>query len=67
MKGYAVNQSLKPIEDDVHLLKQNASGFNLQIKTQLVPKDGIFSEGQIFDAYIFVVDLIKTAKIHRFD
>jgi len=29
---------------------------------QVVPKQGIFFEGQLFDAYIFVSNLIKTAK-----
>ena len=28
----------------------------------MVPNEGIFFEGQVFDAYIFVSDLIKSAK-----
>lgn len=36
--------------------------FDFQIKTNLPPKEGIFFEGQIFDAYIFVIDLIRKAR-----
>jgi len=32
------------------------------VKTSLPPKEGIFFEGQIFDAYVFVADKIKSAK-----
>jgi len=36
--------------------------FNAIENKSLTPKQGIFFEGQIFDAYVFVSDLIKTAK-----
>ena len=62
MNGYAVNQRFARIEEDVYLLKQKVNEFDLQVKTHLPPKEGVFFEGQIFDAYTFVVDLIKTAK-----
>jgi len=32
------------------------------VNTALPPKEGVFFEGQIFDAYIFITDLIKSAK-----
>jgi hypothetical protein len=32
------------------------------IKTALPKKEGIFYDGEVFDAYTFVVDLIKSAK-----
>jgi len=32
------------------------------LDNQLIPKQGIFFEGQLFDAHVFVIDLIKTAK-----
>lgn len=32
------------------------------IKTHLTPNEGIFYDGQIFDAYQFVYDIIKSAK-----
>lgn len=32
------------------------------IKTSLPPREGIFFEGQIFDAYILMCDLVRSAK-----
>ena len=62
LKGYAVNQRMDRIENDVHYLKEKVNEFDLQIKTSLPPNEGIFFNGQVFDAYIFVTNLIKTAK-----
>jgi len=36
--------------------------FDLLIKTSLPPHEGVFYDGQIFDAYKFAVDLVKLAK-----
>ncbi|MFZ4414030.1 MAG: virulence RhuM family protein [Bacteroidales bacterium] len=62
LKGYAINQRLERIEDDVHILKRKVEEFDFQIKTSLPPNEGIFFEGQVFDAHIFIYDLIKSAK-----
>ncbi len=62
LKGYAINQRFERIEDDVHYLKDKVQEFDLQIKTSLPPNEGIFFDGQVFDAYVFVSDLIKSAK-----
>ena len=62
LKGYAVNRRMDRIENDVHYLKEKVNEFDLQIKTSLPPNEGIFFNGQIFDAYVFVTNLIKTAK-----
>ena len=35
--------------------------FDLLIKTNLLPNEGIFYDGQIFDAYQFASDIIKSA------
>ena len=61
LKGYAVNHRMDRIESDVHYLKEKVNEFDLQIKTNLPPNEGIFFNGQVFDAYVFVTDLIKTA------
>jgi len=62
LKGYAVNQRFERIEKDVNYLKNKVDEFDFQIRTSLPPNEGIFFEGQVFDAYIFVSDLIKSAK-----
>jgi len=59
LKGYAVNQRIERLE---HKIVEHDQKFDLLIKTSLPPKEGIFFEGQIFDAYVFVADKIKSAK-----
>lgn len=63
LKGYAIHQRIERIENDVYSLKKKADEFDLHINTSLPPHEGIFYDGQIFDAYQFVVNIIKTAKI----
>jgi hypothetical protein len=36
--------------------------FNALESGDLKPKQGIFYDGQVFDAYVFITDLIRTAK-----
>jgi len=62
LKGYAVNKRMDKIENDVNYLKEKVNQFDLEIKTNLPPNEGIFFNGQVFDAYIFVTNLIKSAK-----
>ncbi len=62
LKGYAINQRFERIENDVHYLKDKVQEFDLQIKTSLLPNEGIFFDGQVFDAYLFASDLIKSAR-----
>jgi hypothetical protein len=62
LKGYSLNQRMNRIEDTFHSLSEKVNEIELQINTTLPPKQGIFYDGQVFDAYIFVADLIKSAK-----
>lgn len=59
MKGYVFNQRFETIERKLY---EHDQKFDLLIRTSLPPNEGIFYEGQIFDAYKFVVDLIRSAK-----
>jgi len=61
LRGYAVNQRFERIENDVNYLKRKVDEFDFQIKTNLPPHEGVFYDGQIFDAHLFVSDLIKAA------
>ncbi|OFY81581.1 MAG: DNA-binding protein, partial [Bacteroidetes bacterium RIFOXYA12_FULL_38_20] len=62
LKGYAINNRMNRIEDRMDFLAKKVEGIDLQINTSLPPSQGIFFNGQIFDAYVFVSDLIKSAK-----
>jgi hypothetical protein len=59
MKGYVLNQRIDRVEKK---LLEHDQKFDLLIKTSLPPNEGIFYDGQIFDAYKFVADLVKMAK-----
>jgi len=62
LKGYAINQRVDRIENDVHSIKNELGEIKLQLKTSLTPERGIFFDGQEFDAYAFVADIIKSAR-----
>ncbi len=62
LKGYALNQRMNRIEDNFQKLAEKVEGIDLQIQANLPPNQGIFYDGQVFDAYVFVADLIKSAK-----
>jgi hypothetical protein len=60
LKGYVINQRVDRIEKR---LLEHEQKFDLLIKTNLLPNEGIFYDGQIFDAYQFASDIIKSATI----
>lgn len=67
--GYVINTEkittdrFLSLENDIFTLKSQMAEVNLQLKHNPFPlQKGIFFDGQIFDAYIFVIDLIKSAK-----
>ena len=69
LNGYAINseritnQRFKELENDVAFLKNKVGAISKAIESEEIkPKQGIFYDGQIFDAYVFVSDLIKSAK-----
>lgn len=62
LKGYALNQRMDRIENYYENLNKEVKQISLQLKTKELPNQGIFFEGKIFDAYLFVADIIKKAK-----
>jgi len=59
MKGYALNQRIEQIEEK---LFEHDKKFELIIQQAIPLKEGIFFDGQVFDAYELVVSFIKEAK-----
>jgi len=62
LKGYAINNRMNRIEDNVEALKNKVDEIDLQINTHLIPTQGIFSDGQVFDAYELTSKIIRSAK-----
>jgi len=61
LKGYAINNRMNRIEDDVESLKVKVNEIDLQINAHHIPTQGIFFNGQIFDAWVFISELVKSA------
>jgi hypothetical protein len=59
LKGYAINQRIDRLE---YRITETEKQIGFFVKAALPPKEGIFFDGQVFDAYAFVSDLIKSAK-----
>jgi len=62
LKGYALNNRMNRIEDNMDRLTEKVTEIDLQLKTSLPPNQGIFYDGQIYDAYAFVNELLRGAK-----
>ena len=70
LRGYAVNQRLMQLEDridrhfseyDRHLSELDEK-VDFFVRSSIQPKEGVFFDGQIFDAYAFIAGLIRKAK-----
>lgn len=70
LRGYAVNQRLMQLEDridrrlsehDRHLAQLDDK-VDFFVRSSLQPVEGVFFDGQIFDAYAFVARLIRAAE-----
>ena len=62
LKGYAINTRMDRIEDNVEALKNRVDEIDLQINTHLIPTQGVFFDGQVFDAYELASKIIRAAK-----
>ena len=66
LKGYVVNTRIAALEQ--HVVKQDAqiqelkSKVDFFVRSSLPPVEGIFYDGQIFDAYAHIISLIKQAR-----
>ena len=70
LKGYSVNQRLNRLErrmdrkfmEHEQRLDRIDGKIDFFVRTSLPPVEGIFYDGQIFDAYKFATDLIRSAR-----
>ena len=59
LRGYSINQRFERLEQRVSKAEKQIGLF---VRTALPPVEGIFYDGQIFDAYAFASDLIRSAQ-----
>ena len=70
LKGYAINSKMAQMERriDAKLLEHeqrisnNEQQIGFFVRTALPPVEGVFCDGQIFDAYVFASKLVRSAK-----
>ncbi|PIV17436.1 MAG: DNA-binding protein [Flavobacteriales bacterium CG03_land_8_20_14_0_80_35_15] len=62
LKGVALNHRIEILESKVNSLEIKNNEFDLIINTKLPPNQGIFYDGQLFDAHVFVAKIMKSAK-----
>ena len=59
LKGYSINKRLSELERTV---AQHTEKIDFFVRTALPPVEGVFYNGQIFDAYKLATDLVKSAR-----
>jgi hypothetical protein len=62
LRGYTINSRMNRIEDNMEILKNKVNEIDLQINTHLIPTQGVFFDGQVFDAYELASKIIRCAK-----
>ncbi len=70
LKGYSLNQYLAILDHKIEdrfrehdkRLDDHERKIDFFVRTSLPPVEGIFYDGQIFDAYVLVSDLVKSAR-----
>ena len=70
LKGYVFNQQLLHLEERIgnrltrheRQIDELSEKVDFFVRTSLPPMEGVFFEGQIFDAHVFASNLIKLAK-----
>jgi hypothetical protein len=61
LKGFVINQRVDRIENNIENLSKEVSKISLQLKTNNLPTQGIFFDGQIYDAYELMSKIIRSA------
>ncbi len=62
LKGYSINNRMNRLEDNFENLKYKVDQIDLQINSPHIPAQGVFFNGQIFDAYELASKIIRSAK-----
>ncbi len=61
LKGYAINHRIEVLEKKVSSIEIKNTEFQLLINSNLPPQQGVFFEGELFDAHVLISKIIKSA------
>jgi len=61
LKGYAINHRIDTLEQKVSSIEIKNKEFQLLLNTNLPPQQGVFFEGELFDAHVLISKIIKSA------
>ena len=62
LRGHVADRRITFLENEMKEVKTKLNEIDFQVNMNLPQNEGIFYNGQVYDAYIFVSDLIKSAK-----
>lgn len=62
LKGYVLNQRMNRIEDNMEHLTKKVDAIALTIQSADIPNQGVFFDGQVFDAYELASKIIRSAR-----
>jgi hypothetical protein len=63
LKGYAINNRITRLENKLDGLSNKVVEMDIQINTKALPTQGVFFDGQIFDAYELASRIIRSAQV----
>jgi hypothetical protein len=62
LKGFALNNRMNRVEDQVQTIADQVNQIELFISTHQLPTQGVFFDGQVFDAYELASRIIRSAQ-----
>ena len=62
LKGIAIHTRLDRLEDRMEAMGLQVNQVELQLNSHQIPTQGVFFEGQVFDAYVLSSKIIGSAK-----
>jgi hypothetical protein len=62
LNGYVLNNRMNKLEDRMESIGAQVNQLELQLNTHLIPTQGVFFEGQVFDAYVLISKIICSAQ-----
>jgi hypothetical protein len=62
LNGQITNYRINNLENDMTFVKTKLNEIDIKLQTNLPPNQGVFFNGQVFDAYVFFSEIIKNAQ-----